>query len=229
MPEEGAGRMPTGATRYQSVVRKARDLVADKHISRAHAGLERYLTSYEGRLFDHPYSRDRNSFTQEDIDRLVHLSVRCSPRFRNWLLRPEGRSSTRPLLRAIPADADIGEVTPEAFDRMLGPASPSWELWTVLYDGLTKYQVNRRAGTAVTAGKLLHGKRSGLIPIYDSRVHRALGVTNRNIWEASWYVMRDEEVRQGLLGLQASVFPEAIGLSLLRVLDIVVWMSLEHR
>jgi len=132
------------------------------------------------------------------------------------------------LLRAISAQADISDVTPEVFDRTLGPGSPAWELWTVLYDGLTEYHLNRRAGTAVTAGKLLHSKRPGLIPIYDSRIHRALGVTNRNIWEALWYVMQDAEVRRGLFALQASVFPEAQGLTLLRVLDIVARMSHER-
>lgn len=196
-------------------------------MSRAHDDLQRYLTCYEGRLFDRPATRNRNSFTKEDIDRVRYLSIRCSPRFTDWLLGPVGRSATRPLLRAIPPQADIGDVTPEAFERTLGPSSPAWELWTVLYEGLAEYQENLRGGTLVAAGKLLHGKRSGLIPIYDSRIHAALGVTNRNIWEAFWYVMRDEEVRHGLHALQASVFPEAETLTLLRVLDIVAWMSLE--
>jgi hypothetical protein len=41
-----------------------------------------------------------------------------------------------------------------------------------------------------------------------------------------WYALRDPGIRQKLQDLQSRV-SESSGLSLLRVLDIIVWMSVE--
>lgn len=79
----------------------------------------------------------------------------------------------------------------------------------------------------MTASKLLHGKRPRLIPIYDrSSVGEALDVSHRDIWEIMWCALRDPEIHQSLLELQADV-NDAANLSMLRVLDIVLWMSVK--
>lgn len=79
----------------------------------------------------------------------------------------------------------------------------------------------------MTAGKLLHAKRPRLIPIFDqARISKALSTGHRHFREAVWCALRDPEVRPKLRHLQASV-AEADDLSLLRILDIVVWMSRE--
>jgi Family of unknown function (DUF6308) len=85
----------------------------------------------------------------------------------------------------------------------------------------------RSAGRGVTAGKLLHGKRPRLIPIFDrKRISKAMAIDHRHFWEAIWCAVRDPETRARLRGIQASV-DQATHLSLLRVLDIVTWMSQE--
>jgi hypothetical protein len=153
-----------------------------------------------------------------------NLSVRCSPRFRNWLLGSAGQRQTHNLLRRIRHNLPIADVHPEHFEKTLGPTSPAWELWVLLYEKLTQLQTSRRGGTVATAGKCSMVKRPKLISIYDSRIRTALGVTNSNIWEALWCTIRDDQVRIGLRAIQNSV-PGASHLSLLRVLDIVAWMS----
>ena len=83
------------------------------------------------------------------------------------------------------------------------------------------------AGKYVTASKLLHGKRPRLIPVYDrGGIGEALDVSHRDIWEAMWCALRDPEIRQSLVELHADV-DDAADLSLLRVLDIVLWMSVK--
>ena len=73
----------------------------------------------------------------------------------------------------------------------------------------------------------MHGKRPRLIPIYDQGgIGEALDVSHRDIWEAMWCVFRDPGIRRSLQDLQGDVM-EAASLSLLRVLDIVLWMSVK--
>jgi hypothetical protein len=106
----------------------------------------------------------------------------------------------------------------------LGPDSAAWQLWQLVFD---KQQGARSSGRGVTAGKLLHAKRPRLVPIYDrARISKALKTDHGHFWEAVWCALRDPEVRSRLRHIQASV-DEAGDLSLLRVLDIVAWMSRE--
>ena len=51
-------------------------------------------------------------------------------------------------------------------------------------------------------------------------------MSHRDIGEAMWCALRNPEIRRSLLELQADV-NDAADLSLLRVLDIVLWMSAE--
>jgi hypothetical protein len=51
-----------------------------------------------------------------------------------------------------------------------------------------------------------------------------LGVTQDNIWEAMWCVMRDPEIRRRVEEIRSAV-PKASDLSILRVLDIVAWKA----
>ena len=79
----------------------------------------------------------------------------------------------------------------------------------------------------MTAGKPLHAKRPRLIPIYDrAKIGKALRIDHGHFWEAIWCALRDPEVRSNLRDIQASV-DQAAGLSLLRILDIITWMSQE--
>ena len=139
-------------------------------------------------------------------------------------LRGDVLREVRCLLSAIPLDLDIWDVPPGDYDAVLGPESPAWQLWQLLFD-LQKGA--RSSGRGVTAGKLLHGKRPRLIPIFDQkRISPALAIDQRHCWEAFWCIMREPEIRYRLDNIQSGT-DRAAGLSLLRILDIVVWMSRE--
>lgn len=189
---------------------------------RAVPDLRLYITTYPGRRFDREIDHQvADDFTLQDLRAVRHLGVSVSFTTQEWLVG-EGREEVRLLLQSIPSNLDIWEVPREDINAMLGPGSPAWRLWKILSE---KQQESKSAWKGGTAGKLLHGKRPRLIPIYDqSKIGRKLGVSRSGIWEAMWCALRDPEVRQSLRVIQADV-DEAAHLSLLRVLNIVVWMS----
>jgi hypothetical protein len=208
---------------YFGALDKVRELIS---ADRAADDLRRYLHRPGGsqleRLAD--YSTP-DEFTDDDFRAVQALSVSALLSTRQWL-RGDGKEQVRCLLQRIPCSLDIWEIEPEGYTAVLGPASPAWQMWVLLYD---KQAGARRAGRAVTAGKLLHAKRPRLIPVFDrGRVAKALNPPRSHFWELMWYALRDPGIRQKLQGLQSSV-SESAGLSLLRVLDIVVWTSREPR
>lgn len=56
----------------------------------------------------------------------------------------------------------------------------------------------------------------------------ALDLSHKGIWEAMWCALRDLEIRQSSLELQADV-KDAANLCLLRVPDILLWVSVKSR
>lgn len=209
--------------RYTATLNLIRQVIAAE---RASCDLHRYVTSFGGGQFDKIIDRHAaDEFTAEDFKAVQKLNVSVLHAARRWLLG-DGRAEVRELLRSIPADLDIWDVQPEDYDARLGPDSPAWQLWQLLFE---KQKGARSAGRGVTAGKLLHDKRPRLIPIFDqARISKALAISHPDIWEAMWCALRDPEIRRRLQEIQASV-ADAQDLSVLRILDIVTWMSLEAR
>ena len=195
-------------------------IVADQ----ATKDLHRYLTFFGGARFDQLANRQRSDeFTSEDFLAVRKLNVNVLRTARLSLLG-EARPMVRHLLRAIPDDLDIWDVLPSDYASRLGPDSAAWQLWQLVFE---KQEGARSSGRGVTAGKLLHAKRPRLIPIFDrARISKALRIGHLNFWEAVWCSLRDPQARARLRDIQASV-DAAADLSLLRVLDIVVWMSQE--
>jgi hypothetical protein len=71
--------------------------------------------------------------------------------------------------------------------------------------------------------KLLARKRSGLIPIYDSVVAKALGIERS---DNDWRLWQNFMSENGIGGFRyAANQAGALHLSDLRVLDIVIWMK----
>lgn len=212
---------PPECSRYEATRALVGQLIA---ADRAIMDLHRYLTSFGGAKFDQLANRQKpNELTSEDFLAIRKLNVSVLRTARQSLLGDE-KPVVRRLLRAVPDDLDIWDVPPGDYDSRLGPESAAWQLWQLVFE---KQKGARSAGRGVTAGKLLHAKRPLLIPIFDrARISRALGIDHRHFWEAIWCALQDPEVRTRLRDIQATV-DEAADLSLLRVLDIVVWMSWE--
>lgn len=192
--------------------------------SRASGDLRRYITGDNFAKFELLIDREHpDEFTEKDFQAVSTLHVSFMRSARSWL-RGEGLDTVRKSLRSIPKDLDIWRVEPEQYGALLGPESDTWKLWQILAD---LQDGARHAGKYVIAGKALHGKRPRLIPIYDrQRIGAIPGMTQRNIWEVMWCALRDSEIRERLEQLRAEV-SEAAEFSLLRVADIVLWMSHE--
>lgn len=208
-------------SRYDDALWRINELLATEQ---AADNLRRYLNSFGGARFDRLIDRQVvDEFTVADFKAVHELNVNVLHTARQWFLG-EGRSQAQQLLHRIPADVDIWEIPADGFDSDLGPGSAAWQLWQIIAD---RQDGAGFAGKYVTASKLLHGKRPRLIPIYDrGGIGEALDVSHRDIWEAMWCALRDGGIRQYLLDLQTGV-SEAAGLSVLRVLDIVLWMSVK--
>jgi hypothetical protein len=116
------------------------------------------------------------------------------------------REELSSLLTAIPADTDLWDADDAAGERI----HALWRALTAI-EGI---------GTA-SATKLLARKRPRLCPISDSVVIKAVGVPGRT-WDVLRCLLRDAGARQQLELLRPA---EAEQATLLRILDVVLWIS----
>lgn len=116
------------------------------------------------------------------------------------------------LLTAIPDDLPM-----HAADwSQLAPGAPAADLWGLL----------RRCGGKdrwVMANKLLARKRPHLLPVYDREVRRLLGAPD-NSWACLWSWFAADDGRQAALVELRSEVGGIEDISLLRCLDVVLWM-----
>jgi Family of unknown function (DUF6308) len=110
------------------------------------------------------------------------------------------------MLAAIPADVDLWA----ASDAEVGTVDPLW-------DALLEMP---GVGTA-TAAKLLSRKRPRLCPATDKVVIRAVGLPGQT-WEVLRTLLQDPQARDSLEALRP---PDASGASLLRLLDVALWIT----
>jgi hypothetical protein len=164
-----------------------------------------------------------DSFTASDLLAVELLSVQVPGRVALDLL--EGRLGQRAaeLLAQIGTSLTLWDIPGGPVDVIVRKGGPAEELWSLL---------EGQVGIGwVTAGKLLARKRPSLIPVYDEIVRCAFGRP-----EKFWVALRD-----GLLRDDGKLADELTNLryraeipqdtrqkvTLLRVLDVVVWMH--HR
>lgn len=184
--------------------------------------LDRYFNTaeYTGGEFerfagggDRPEIADR--FTADDIVAVSLLSVRIPGRAALRLLVGQA-CELNALLSEIPVELDLWE----APEQVVEPGSSADHLWRQL-DGLP--------GVGwVTAGKLMARKRPRLIPVYDRVVKTALGRKNGDEW---WRPLRTvlQENSDIVDRLQSLRNQAALDdrVSLLRILDVCIWMRKE--
>lgn len=121
------------------------------------------------------------------------------------------------LLRQIPADLAMHDAAWGTY----ADGSAATELWRLLCSCGGKHR-------PITANKLLARKRPHLLPVYDSQVEALLGKPE-NFWACLWtWFARDSRRVTTLAELRG----EAGGIddiSLLRCLDVILWMHATNR
>lgn len=152
--------------------------------------------------------------TSDDLLSLAMLAVPAQGAAARRLLVGETADGIAMLLEKLPRTLDV--TTPLGHEVLAADAGPLVELWRVI----------RRVPTfgPVRTSKLLARKRPHLVPIYDRIVRNQFGATTGlHQWTDLAQMMQEEELVQLLSRLR-----ERAGLpdiSLLRVLDVVVWME----
>jgi hypothetical protein len=126
------------------------------------------------------------------------------------------------LLSQIPSEAKLEEIGAEEFKAWLDVGSPADRLWTLMRQRQNPWKVG-----PTTVSKILARKRPHLIPIYDSVVAAKTGLPDsRPQWRRWFDAFQGEEGRDFADRLRR--IREHAGtphLSLIRVLDIVLWMD----
>ncbi|MGP7997714.1 MAG: DUF6308 family protein [Streptosporangiaceae bacterium] len=142
--------------------------------------------------------------TADDLLAVSLLDIAWRPEVVRLLLGREGAQFSR-MLAGISTDLDLWQAT----DADLAGVD-------VLWDALLDIP---GVGTA-TAAKVLARKRPRLCPVTDKVVIRAAGLPGLT-YEVLRYLLRDPEARADVEALRP---PDAAGASLLRILDVAIWV-----
>ncbi len=179
------------------------DLAADG-LGRA---VEVYFTApaFAGMTFSNLGRNPPDEITPDDLLAVTLLDIIWRPHVVRILLGSQhGELSS--MLAAIPGDLDLWDADDEVSERID-------VLWNALMaiDGI---------GTA-SATKLLARKRPRLCPISDSVVVKAVRVPGRT-WDVLRCLLRDPASRAQVEALRPAAAADA---SLLRILDVILWIS----
>jgi Family of unknown function (DUF6308) len=153
-------------------------------------------------------SNPRNAVTASDLLAVSLLDITWRPEAVRQLLDTSAPMVSG-LLSAICSDIDLWEVS----DEDLAAVDPLWDA-LLLMPGV---------GTA-TASKLLARKRPRLCPVSDKVVIQAVGVPGWT-WEALRTFLQDPAARAEIDALRP---PSAAAVSLLRILDVAIWIRHSH-
>jgi hypothetical protein len=200
----------------------------DERREQAVRSLRDYLARYEGSWFDrladqdHPYS-----ITARDLIAVSTLEVHIPAPIAIWLLGP-GAAQVAALLEKIPPSWAIWQP-----DAELSKDSPAWQLWNAIDRNWWPADSTDPGMGPARISKLLAAKRPELIPIQDSLIRDALfgGKEPRNYWKP-WQDLHQSAAGHALRQLAESIRAEAgVGahLSVLRVIDIVIWYQADQR
>jgi Family of unknown function (DUF6308) len=163
---------------------------------------------FAGMTFDGLGSNPPNEVTADDLLAVSLLDIMWQPSaIRNLL--GAGAEKVSGMLAGISCEIDLWD----ASDADLATVDP---LWAALLD-------MDGVGTA-TASKLLARKRPRLCPVSDRVVIRAADVPGRT-WEVLRFLLKDAGARAAVERLRP---PSAAGASLLRILDVAIWIRYSH-
>lgn len=203
------------------------DALRPNNVGTAVGSLQQYFglgkhegRSYSGSRFERLGTPDAqpHEFTPEDLLAPALLSVPVNGLTVRLFLEDEKfRREVRGLLETIPVTLDLSNPNDtQARDQLTDRNSPLSELWKLI-------KTIKGVGS-VRVSKLLARKRPHLVPIYDKIVARGIGLDNdAEHWNVMAALFNQGALRDRLneLRFDAKVPKEV---SLLRVLDVTIWM-----
>lgn len=185
--------------------------------------LERYYglggqDAFTGSYFDGAFSTPDHEITADDFIAVSCLSVHVPARAAVALLG-ERHDEISAMLARIPTDMRLEGLELEQHDVYFGEGGAVLALWRILRSKDRPWGIG-----PTTASKVIARKRPLLVPIYDSAVAKVTGFDDdRGTWRAWHEAFRgDPGLVSELTSLRKRTGLEK--LSLLRVLDVVLWM-----
>lgn len=189
-----------------------------------------------GRHFNEQLETDTDPrvISASDVVAVSFLSVNVPARA-SWTILTDLRAQLTKTLVEIPEELSIEDprctYTLYAAEEETGEVAPLQELWNLLR---RDPQGSKWGMGATTTSKLMARKRPGLVPVQDSVVVNALGAEDSTYWLMWWQAMhlKDESGCAVVVDFARAVreaVPAAANLSLLRVLDIVIWMHASYQ
>lgn len=180
--------------------------------------------AYTGRGFDVYGRNDPFFITSDDLIAVTMLSISINENS-NAAIRPSAIQGLQAqsghitsLLHQLAPARDLHTLGQDEFDAWLGHGSPGEALFDLIRHSISVPRV--------ATHKLLARKRPLLLPIRDTVVERALGLSGRNDpWWRPWWVALSTDAA---LVCQLRAIRQLAGtqyLSLLRVADIVIWFQ----
>src|SRR5580704_1696854 len=185
----------------------ARRLEADLSAPGLGKAVAAYYTdpAFAGMTFSNLGRNPRDEITADDLLAVSLLDITWRPEVVRILLGRQQRELAA-MLAALPDDLDLWDADDEVSKRI----DVVWDA-LVAIDGI---------GTA-SATKLLARKRPRLCPISDSVVIKAVGVPGRT-WDVLRCLLQDPAALAQVEALRPAAAAEA---SLLRILDVILWIS----
>jgi len=174
-------------------------------------GLRQAVTAYfqnpgfAGMTFSDLGRNPAGEIVADDLLAVCLLDITWRPQVVRVLLVSRRQELSRQLA-AIPRDVDLWDAPDDAMVKI----DLMWEALTSI-EGI---------GTA-SATKLLARKRPRICPISDNLVIKAVDVPGRT-WDVLRCLLQDPAARAEVEALRP---PEAAGASLLRILDVALWVS----
>jgi hypothetical protein len=223
--------MMCGATEYIEWRQRWPRVVIDCESDKAVSLLRDYYATgsdgrprYSGSQFETIAARnaDPNTIGPDEFVAVSLLSVRVGRHAALRLLSEDAVRDVAALLAKIP-DADIVDpAVSGCSSEILMPDGPAGHLWQLLRSG--KDGIGR-----TTTSKLMAAKRPRLIPIWDSYIERATGLSTDDYWRKFQTVLLADDKRiwnwLGQIRLGVADLPAHI--STLRILDVVLWMLVD--
>ncbi len=194
-----------GGNAIRGAAGRLREILTAPGLGQAMAAYFDPAEGFAGMSFGTLGQNPPGAVTTDDLLAVSLLDIAWRPEAVRHLLGSQA-GPVSGMLRAIPGDVNLWA----ASDAEVATVDP---LWDALLD-------MPGVGTA-TAAKLLARKRPRLCPATDKVVIRAVGVPGQT-WEVLRCLLRDPQARESLEALRP---PEAAGASLLRLLDVAIWIT----